>query len=62
MKIQYKNELVIVMQLYDPTACVYSFITEKNYSNDTNIPQIFVIHGLGLCIKLDIYVAHMFYE
>ena len=38
------------------------FIYDKNYSNDTNIIQNFISHGLGLCIKVDSYVAHILYE
>ena len=47
--------------MVDPTTCVYQFIYDENYSVDTEIIQYFIRHGLGLCIKLDSYVAHMFY-
>ena len=49
------------MGLWDPTICVYQFVHDENYSNDINIIQYFIIYGLGLCIKLDNFVAHMFY-
>ena len=45
----------------DPTTCVYQFIYNKNNNGDTKIIQYFIMRGLGLCIKVDIYVAHMFY-
>ena len=45
----------------DPTTCVYQFIYDEKDSVDTEIIQYFIIHGLGLCIKVDFYVAHMFY-
>ena len=38
------------------------FIFNEIDNNDTNIIQYFIMHGLGLCIKLDRIVAHMFYE
>ena len=44
----------------DPTTCVYQFIYDENYSVDKNIIQYFNMHGLGLCIKVDSYVEHMF--
>ena len=45
----------------DYTTCVYEFIFDKDYSNDKNILHYFVMNGLGLCIKLKNYVAHMLY-
>ena len=45
----------------DPTTCVYQLILDGNDSNDTKIIQYFIMHGLGLCIKLDSFVSHMFY-
>ena len=45
----------------DPNACDYLIIYNKNDNDDTNIIQYFIIHGLGLCIKVDIYMSHMFY-
>ena len=61
MKIQYENEIILNMGLGDTKTCVYQFIFDKNDSNDTNIVKYFVMHGLVLCIKLDNFVAHMFY-
>ena len=46
--------------MVDPTKCVYQFIYDENGSGETNIIQYFIMNGLGLCIKVDIYVAHMF--
>ena len=46
----------------DPTTCVYQFIYDEKYKNDTHITRYFIMHGLGLCIKVDSYVDHMFYE
>ena len=44
-----------------PTTCVYQLIFDENDSNDTNIIQYFSMRGLGLCIRVDSYVAHIFY-
>ena len=41
--------------------CVYQFIYDKNDSHDTKIIKYFIIHGLGLCINVDSYVAHLLY-
>ena len=46
----------------DPTTCVYQFICDKNGNDDMNIIQYFIIHGLGLFIMIDSYMAHMFCE
>ena len=46
----------------DPTTCVYQLIYDESESDYTKIIQYFIMHGLGLCIKVDVYVAHMFYE
>ena len=45
----------------DPTTCVYQFVYDERYSVDTDVIEYFIMHGLGLCIKLNMYVAHMFY-
>ena len=45
----------------DPTTCVYQLIYDEIESNDTNIIQYFIMHILGLFIKVDSYVSHMFY-
>ena len=45
----------------DPRTYVYKFIYDEKDNFDTKIIQYFNIHGLGLCIKVDSYVAHMFY-
>ena len=45
----------------DTTICVYQLIYDENHDADTKIIQYFIMHGLGLCIKVDSYVAHIFY-
>ena len=45
----------------DPTTCVYQLIYYEKDNNYTQITQYFIMHVLGLCIKVDIYVAHLFY-
>ena len=50
------------MGLGDTTTCVHQFIFDSNGSNGTKIIQKFIMHGLGLGIRLDSFVAHMFYE
>ena len=47
--------------MVDPTARVYQSILDESEGNDTNIIKYFIMHGLGLCIKVDNYVAHMLY-
>ena len=49
------------MEIGDLTTCVYQFIYDETDKNDTQIIQYFIMHGLGLCIKIDINVAHLFY-
>ena len=44
----------------DPTTCVYRFIYDEKDKNGTHITQYFIMNGLGLCIKVDSYVAHIF--
>ena len=46
----------------DLKKCVYQLIYDEKDSVDTKIIQYFIIHGLRLCIKVDSYVEHMFYE
>ena len=38
----------------------YQFIYNEKDSFDTDIIQYFIMNGLGLCIKVDSYVAHFF--
>ena len=45
----------------DPTTCVYQLIYYEKDNNDTQMTQYFIMHGLGLCIKVDSYASHMFY-
>ena len=61
MKTKYANEFIQNMGLGDPTTCVYQFIFDENYSNDTKIVQYFIMHGLGLFTKLNSFLAHMLY-
>ena len=49
------------MRLGDTKTCVYQFLLYKYGSNETYIIQHFVMHGLGLRIKLNSYVGHMLY-
>ena len=46
------------MGLGDPKKYVYQLIFDQDQSNYI---QYFNIHGLGLCIKLKGFVAHMLY-
>ena len=45
----------------DPTTCFYQFVYDENDSYDTKIIQYFIMHGLGLCIKVDSHLSHIFY-
>ena len=45
----------------DPTTSIYQLIYDDKESVDTEIIQYFIIRGLGLCIRVDSYVTHMFY-
>ena len=46
------------MGLVDTNTCYYQFIYDEN---ETHIFQYFVMRRLGICVKLEIYVALMFY-
>ena len=61
MRIQYANNFVHKLGMRDPTTCVYHFIYDQKDNNDTQTTQYFIMHRLGICIKVDSYVAHMFY-
>ena len=61
MKVQYANELIQNMGLGDPITGVHRFILDENEINDTKIIQFFIMHGLGLYIKLKSFVAHVLY-
>ena len=61
MKLQYANEFDEQLGMGDPKTCVYQLICNEKYSVDTYIIQYFIIHGLGLCIKVDGYEAYMSY-
>ena len=61
MKIKYTNEIILNMELGDTTTYVYQTCFCENYNNGTKMIQYFIIFGLGLCIKLDSFVSHMFY-
>ena len=60
-KIQYVNEFVQNLVMVDPTTHVYQIVYNENHNDDTKVIQYFIMYGLGLCIKLDSYVAHMLY-
>ena len=49
------------MVLGDPKTCVYLFIFDINDINDANTIQYFILNRLGLCIKIDTFVARMLY-
>ena len=49
------------MGLGDPTRCVYRFIFDPDDSYDKKIIEYFLMHGILLCIKLNSYMAYMFY-
>ena len=61
MKLQYENKFVQKLGIGDLTTCAYQFIYDEKDSEDTHITKYFIMHELGLCIKVDSYVAHMFY-
>ena len=61
MKIQCVYNFVQKLGIGDTTTCVYQFIYNEKDMIDTKITQYFIMHGLGLCIKVDSFVAHMFY-
>ena len=60
MKIQYANEFVEQLGIGDTTTCVYHLIYDEKYSVYTDIIKYFIMHGLGLCMNVDSYVAHIF--
>ena len=45
----------------DTKIFVYQFIYNENDNDDTEITQYFIMHGPGLCIKVDSYVSHIFF-
>ena len=45
----------------DPTKQIYQYISDENDINDKKCIQYFIMHRLVLCIKLNGFVAHMFY-
>ena len=57
MKIQYANEFIVDMELGYPETFFYQFIFNKNESNEKNIIQYFIMHELGLCIKLNYFYS-----
>ena len=61
MKVQYANKFIRNIVLGYIITCIYQFIFNENDSNDTNIMQYFIMHELGLWIKLDNHVTHMLY-
>ena len=61
IKINHANESIQKIGLVDPTKYIYESIFDEDDSHDTNIIQYFIIHGLGLCIKLNNVSSHMFY-
>ena len=57
----YANEFIQDVGLGHAITCVYQVIFYQDASNDTKIIQYFIMHGVGLCIKINSIVAHMFY-
>ena len=39
MRIKYANKFLQLLGMVDPTACVYEFIYDENYNDDTKIIQ-----------------------
>ena len=60
-KTQYENESIQILGMDDPKNVFYQLFYDKNNSDDPTIIQYFIIQGLGLCIKVDSYMEHMFY-
>ena len=60
-QIKYANEFVPKLGMDDTKTCVYQFIYNENENDETKIIQYFIMHGLGLLIKVDSHVAHILY-
>ena len=61
VRIKYANQIVQQSGMGDIKSCVYQFIYCEKDSVDTEIIQYSNMHALGLCTKVDGYVARMFY-
>ena len=61
MKIQYANMFFKKLGMGDPTTYLFQVVYDENDSDNTKIIQYLIIHGMGLDIKVDSYVAHIFY-
>ena len=61
MKTQYANEFIEKLGMGDPQTCLYRFICDEKYNVDINIIKYFIMNRLVLSIKVDSYVAHIFY-
>ena len=61
MKIQYENNYHHKLGMGDPTTFFYQFIYDEKDKNETQISQYFIMHGLGLCIKVDSCEDRLFY-
>ena len=61
MTIKQANGFVEKLGMCDTTTCAYKIINYEKDSVETEIIQYFIMHGLVLCIKVNIYVAHMLY-
>ena len=44
-----------------PTTCVHQFVGFERWRQNSEVYQYFVFPGLGLCIRFESFVAHMFY-
>ena len=61
MKTKNANNFVQQLGMGDSTTCVYQFMYDEKDSVDTEIIKYFIMHGLGLCIKVNSYVTHILY-
>ena len=61
MKLKYANEFVEILWIGDRITSFYQFIYDEKESIPTEIIQYFIMHGFGLCIKVDSNIAHIFY-
>ena len=47
--------------MHNKLLCYFIVICRVDDSVDTEIIQYFIMHGSGLCINVDRYVAHMLF-
>ena len=61
MRILHANTFVQNWGMGDPTTCFHQLLYNGNDNDGKEIIQYFIMHELGLCIKVDSYLAHIFY-